>query len=67
MGKNETILSEVRKETTVSTLPILTQYSIGIPSQSNKTGERNKRDSDSEGKGQIPPICRQYDLVPKRP
>jgi hypothetical protein len=34
----------------MSTLPTLIQYSFGIPSQSNNTGARNKRDSNKEGR-----------------
>jgi hypothetical protein len=34
------------------------EYSTGIPSLSGKTGERNKRDSNREGRSQIIPIGR---------
>jgi hypothetical protein len=37
----------------VSTLPTLIQYGTGIPSQSSKTGERNKRNSNREERNQI--------------
>jgi hypothetical protein len=43
MGKTETIFFKVKNDTKVSTLPFI-QYSSGNPSQSNKTGEINKRD-----------------------
>jgi hypothetical protein len=36
---------KVRNEIKVPTLPILTQHSLGIPSQSNKIGRRNKRNT----------------------
>jgi hypothetical protein len=38
--------------------PLLIQYSFGIPSQSNKTRTRNKRDPNKEGRSQTIPICR---------
>jgi hypothetical protein len=34
----------------VSTLPTLIQYNTRNPSQKNKTGERNERDSNREGR-----------------
>jgi hypothetical protein len=37
----------------VSTLPILIQYSLEIPTQINKTGEINKKDSKGERRSQI--------------
>jgi hypothetical protein len=40
-------------KTRVSTLPILIQYNTGIPIQSNMARERNKRDSNREGRSQI--------------
>jgi hypothetical protein len=43
MGKNDEIISiKVRNRTRVFILHTFIQYSTGIPSQSNKTGERNK-------------------------
>jgi hypothetical protein len=42
-GQTETISSKVRNETRVSILLTPIQYSTGIPSQSNKARERNKR------------------------
>jgi hypothetical protein len=46
----------------------LTQCSAGIPSQGNKTGEKNKVDSHREGRRQIIPICRRrYDFIPEIP
>jgi hypothetical protein len=44
----ETIFAKLRNETRVPTFPILSQYSFGIPSQSNKTGTRNKSDSKTQ-------------------
>jgi hypothetical protein len=46
--KNETNTSIIRHVARVSTLPTLTQDSTGIPSQSSKTGERNKRNSNTD-------------------
>jgi hypothetical protein len=46
----------VKNETKVFILPTLIQYNTGIPSQSNKIGERHKRDSNREGINQIIPI-----------
>jgi hypothetical protein len=43
MGKTESISSNVRNETRVSTLSTLIQHNFGMPSQSNMTGRRNKR------------------------
>jgi hypothetical protein len=40
----------------MSTFPTLIQDSFGIPSQGNKTGARNKRDSTQE-ECQMIPIC----------
>jgi hypothetical protein len=39
----------VRNKTRVSTLPTLIQHSFGIPSQSNKTGRKNKMNSNRKG------------------
>jgi hypothetical protein len=41
-----------------STLTAVIQYSTRIPSQSKKIEERNKRDSNREGRSQIISICR---------
>jgi hypothetical protein len=43
MGKTEIISSKIRNETRVLNISTLTQQSLGIPSQSNKTGKRNER------------------------
>jgi hypothetical protein len=53
-----TISSEIRKDVRMPSLPTLTQHTAGNLSQSNKTGERNTRDSNREGGNQITPICR---------
>jgi hypothetical protein len=55
------------RETRVSTLSTLIQHSLGIPSQSNKTGRRDKRNSNRKGRSQTIPICRQHNLIQKRP
>jgi hypothetical protein len=47
--------------------PTLTQYGFGIPSWSNKTVARSKRDTKREGRSQTIPICIQYGRIPKRP
>jgi hypothetical protein len=65
--KNKIIFSTVRNKRKVSTLPTLIQYSTGIPSQSNKARERNKKDTNREGRSQIITICRWYDSIHKRP
>jgi hypothetical protein len=54
----ETIPTNVRNETGMSVFPISIQYSLGIPSQSNKTSLRYKRNSNGEGRSQTIPICR---------
>jgi hypothetical protein len=54
----ETIPLELRNQTGLSAFSIPIQHSFGIPSQSNKTKVRNKRDSNREGRSQIIPICR---------
>jgi hypothetical protein len=57
-GKTENISSKVKKETRVSTLFTLIKFnSFGIPSQ-NKTGRRNKKNSNRKGSSQTTPICR---------
>jgi hypothetical protein len=43
------------------------QYNFIIPSQSNKTRAKNKRDSNKEGRYQSIPICRWHDPIPKLP
>jgi hypothetical protein len=43
--KTEAIPLKVKNETRVSTISTLIQYSDGIPNQSNKARERNKRDT----------------------
>jgi hypothetical protein len=53
MGKTEAISSEIRNATRVSILPTLTQYSFGIPCQSNKNGGKNLKDSKREGRSPI--------------
>jgi hypothetical protein len=53
----ETISPKVRNEAKMSSLSTLIQYSSRIPTQSIK-GERNKIDSNREGRSQIIPICR---------
>jgi hypothetical protein len=55
--KTEIVCSKIRNKTRVFILLTLIQYSIGIPSQSNKSRERNKRDSNKEGRSQIILIC----------
>jgi hypothetical protein len=57
-GKTETLSSEVRNETRVSTFSTLIGQSLGVPSQSNKTGRRNKRNSNRNERSQIVNICR---------
>jgi hypothetical protein len=46
---------QVRNETGIPAFPTSIQYSFGIPSQSNKTRTRNKRDSNREGRSQTTP------------
>jgi uncharacterized coiled-coil protein SlyX len=46
----EPVPVKVRNETGLSTFSTPIQYSFGIPSQSNKTKARNKRDSNREGR-----------------
>jgi hypothetical protein len=48
-------------------LSIFIQHSLGITSQNNKTGRRNKRNTNRKGRSQTIPICRGHDLIPKRP
>jgi hypothetical protein len=56
--KTENISPKVKNETRVSTLSTLIQHSLGIPSQMNKTGRRNKSNMNWERSSQIIPICR---------
>jgi hypothetical protein len=49
---------KVRNETGLSAFSTPIQYSFGIPTQSNKTRPKNKRDSNREGRSKIIPICR---------
>jgi hypothetical protein len=65
-GKTEIISSKVRKDARVSTLSTLIQHNLGILSQSNKTGTRNKRNSNRKGRSQTIPICRWHDLILRR-
>jgi hypothetical protein len=64
MGKAEITSSKVRNKTRMPTLSTLIQNSTGIPSQSNKAKERNKRDSNRKGRSQIILFV---DLIFKRP
>jgi hypothetical protein len=57
-GKTETISSKVRNETRVSTFSTLIKYGLGNPSQSNKTGKINKKNSKRKGRSQTVPVCR---------
>jgi hypothetical protein len=50
----------VKNKTRVSSLSTLIQHSLRIPSYSNKTGRRNKRNSNRKGRSQAIPICRFY-------
>jgi hypothetical protein len=43
--KTEAISPKVRNEMMVPTLSTPIQHNLGIPSQSNKTGRRNKRNT----------------------
>jgi hypothetical protein len=52
-GETETISFKVRNEKRVSTFSTLIQHSLGIPTQSNKTGRRNKRNTKRKGKSQL--------------
>jgi hypothetical protein len=45
MEKTETIPPKIRNETRVPTLPSPIQHHLGILSHSNKTGRRNKRNT----------------------
>jgi hypothetical protein len=69
--KTQTILSEVRNKTRVFFPRVLfstpIQYSLGIPSQSNKTGRRNRRNTNWKRSSQIIHILRKHDLIIKRP
>jgi hypothetical protein len=58
---------KIRKQANVFTFLTLIQLTIGILSQSNKMGERNKRDSNREIRSQIVRIFRLYHLIPERP
>jgi hypothetical protein len=58
MGKTETISSEVSNETWVSTLSTVVQYILGIPSQSNKVGRRNKMSTNRKGRSETISIFR---------
>jgi hypothetical protein len=59
MEKTETLSSNIKKETRVSTFSTVLQYSAEIPSQGNKTSKRHdERDLNREGRSQIIPICR---------
>jgi hypothetical protein len=53
LAKTETIASKIRNEAKVSTVSTLIWHCAGIPSQSNKTGERNSRDSNRERRSEI--------------
>jgi hypothetical protein len=52
-GNTEIIFSEVRNEPRVIIFPTHIQHSTGIPHQTNKARERNKRNSNREGRSQI--------------
>jgi hypothetical protein len=65
-GEKQTIFIKVRNETKCPLSPLLFNIVSVIPSQSNNTEGRNKRDSHGEGRSQAIPICR-YDFIPKRP
>jgi hypothetical protein len=56
MGKTKTISSEVRNETKVSHISTLIQHSLEIPSNKNKTGRRNKRNTNKKGRSQTIPV-----------
>jgi hypothetical protein len=64
--KTETISSKVRNETRVSTRSTVIQHSLRIPSQSNNTGRRNKKNTNKKGRCQTIPIYRWHGLIPKR-
>jgi hypothetical protein len=49
----------------VSSLSTFIQHSFGIPSQSNKIGKRNKRNSNRKGRNQTIPICRWHGYIAK--
>jgi hypothetical protein len=57
-GEQQNHSPKVKNERRISTFSVLTQCSFGIPSKSNMTSTRNKRDSNVEGRIQSTPICR---------
>jgi hypothetical protein len=62
----ETISTKVRNKTGMPTFLTPIQYSFGIPSWSNKTKPRNKRDSNRKGRSLTTYICKCHDPIPKR-
>jgi hypothetical protein len=66
-GQTETISSKLRNEPKILILFTVIQHGLGIPSQSNKTGRRNKRNTNWKGSSQAIPICRSHDLYLKDP
>jgi hypothetical protein len=65
-GKTETISSKVSSETRVSTLSTPIQHSLEIPSQKNKTGRLNKRNTNMKGRNKTIFFHRRHDPIPKR-
>jgi hypothetical protein len=63
-GKKETCSYKIRNEIRMSTLLSLIQNSTATPTQSNKIRERNKKDSNVDGRSQIMHTCRLHDLIP---
>jgi hypothetical protein len=52
-GKLKPVLLKLKMRQNCPLLPTLIQHGTGIPSLSSKTGERNTRDSNREGRSQI--------------
>jgi hypothetical protein len=62
-----TIFSKIKNEARVSTLPTLIQHNAKLSNQSNKTGERNARDSNREGEVKLPLFAESMILYLKDP
>jgi hypothetical protein len=67
MRRTETIFSKVKNKTRVSIISTCIQYSLGIPSQHNKTGRRNKRNTNWKGNSQTTLFADDMNLYLKDP
>ena len=65
--KAESLPTTIWNKTRMSTLTTAIQHSIGSPSHSNQTNERNKRHPNRKRRGKTVTVCRLHDAIYRVP